>query len=256
MGEPSNAEIHDSYVAALRHVARASPGGAWTELPSWLLWDAGVGNDAFNIAIPRASLRDPAAALDEAEEWFAARDCDFRLSLRDDADAAVAAAARGRGFSDWWSEPVMLLHPLSAVFVANAPGASIVRVMSEAHLELYGDVEPATVGGAEREVARGVMATPGCSLWVATVKGEPVARAVAIASGRLVRVNNVFVAPAWRRQGLGTAVTAAAVDGGRGAGTEAACLAASEMGEPLYRSMGFLTRYRQLSLHAPARLRR
>jgi GNAT superfamily N-acetyltransferase len=96
-----------------------------------------------------------------------------------------------------------------------------------------------------------MMASPGCSLWVATLRGEPVARGLGVFEGRLIGIKNVYVARDWRRRGLGMAITRAIIEHGARLGAEAACLEASEMGRPLYERMGFVKRYHLLALRSP-----
>jgi ribosomal protein S18 acetylase RimI-like enzyme len=54
-------------------------------------------------------------------------------------------------------------------------------------------------------------------------------------------VYNIATHPAARGRGVGTAVTAAAVEAGRSWGCDRVVLQASPMGESLYRKMGFRT---------------
>jgi predicted acetyltransferase len=54
-----------------------------------------------------------------------------------------------------------------------------------------------------------------------------------------------------RRRGIATAMTWAAVQAGREWGCAAATLQASEMGEPVYRAMGFETVARYVTFEEP-----
>lgn len=58
--------------------------------------------------------------------------------------------------------------------------------------------------------------------------------------------------PAWRRRGVGRAMTAAALRAASGAGAASACLSAREAGASIYRSLGFETAGRATQLARPA----
>lgn len=58
--------------------------------------------------------------------------------------------------------------------------------------------------------------------------------------------------PAWRRRGVGRAMTAAALQAAAAAGAASACLSAREAGASIYRSLGFETAGRATQLARPA----
>ncbi|MEU0188085.1 GNAT family N-acetyltransferase [Streptomyces sp. NPDC006207] len=71
------------------------------------------------------------------------------------------------------------------------------------------------------------------------VEGEPVATALMLDRQGVAGVYVVSTAPAHRRQGIGAAVTQAALGAGRERGLRIGTLQASSMGAPVYRRMGF-----------------
>jgi ribosomal protein S18 acetylase RimI-like enzyme len=78
-------------------------------------------------------------------------------------------------------------------------------------------------------------------LVVASLDGNPVSAAAAIGFGRTLGVYAVGTVESARRRGIGRAVTWAAIVAGRSAwGSTLAVLQSSEMGRPLYESMGFV----------------
>ena len=85
----------------------------------------------------------------------------------------------------------------------------------------------------------------GVSIYLATVDGEPVSTAISWLGDRGVGIFNVATPPSLRGRGYGAAVTAAAIEEGFAAGAELAWLQASQLGEPVYRRMGF----RQVDTH-------
>jgi ribosomal protein S18 acetylase RimI-like enzyme len=77
--------------------------------------------------------------------------------------------------------------------------------------------------------------------FVARVDGRIAGTAVAWLSHDVVTVYFVGTQPAFRRSGIGTAVTAAALAAGRERGCRTGALISSAMGESVYRRLGFET---------------
>ena len=86
---------------------------------------------------------------------------------------------------------------------------------------------------------------PGVSIYLGSVDGEPVSTAVALARDGGVGIFNVATPPSLRGRGYGAAVTARAAEDGFATGANVAWLQSSELGEPVYRRMGF----RQVDTH-------
>lgn len=80
-----------------------------------------------------------------------------------------------------------------------------------------------------------------CRLFIGYFFGDPVATALAFLAGPTVGVYGVGTLPTCRGRGLGTAITSAAIEWGARQGAQTAVLSASELGEPVYRRMGFKT---------------
>jgi GNAT superfamily N-acetyltransferase len=76
-------------------------------------------------------------------------------------------------------------------------------------------------------------------LFVGRVDGRVVACSMAFVGGGAVGLYAVGAVPEVRGQGYGSAATLAAIDWGRDQGVELAILHASELGEPVYRRLGF-----------------
>lgn len=250
MGRPTNRELHASHLAAARAVADLAPGAASADLGPWFVYDSAVGNQEFNVALVRGRVRDPGTALNEAACWFAARGEGFRLALRSDADAGLIAAARERGFHEWWREPAMVLWPLLEP-PRTPPELRIAEVRDASSLALFEAMDTDQGRAPDWSIARQAMELPGVRLYVGFVGRRAVARAMGMLHGRMVRIANVYVRQEWRRRGLGAAITAAAICGGMQLGAQAACLEATDMGYPVYRRMGFEHRYDMVALRLP-----
>jgi GNAT superfamily N-acetyltransferase len=76
-------------------------------------------------------------------------------------------------------------------------------------------------------------------LLVGRFDGEPVATSLAFVGGGAVGLYGVGTAPDYRGRGFGGAISAAAVEWGRGRGERIAILHATTMGAPVYRRLGF-----------------
>lgn len=93
----------------------------------------------------------------------------------------------------------------------------------------------------------------GCRTFVARdASGDVAGTAVATCYGRAGWIGHVFVRPDLRRAGLGTRLTTVAVGNLRTAGCESILLAATELGRPLYESLGFRTESCYHELRGPA----
>ena len=76
-------------------------------------------------------------------------------------------------------------------------------------------------------------------LYVAYVGGEPAAVSELFLGGGVAGVHMVATAEAFRRRGLGMALTWTALEEGRRRGMKTGALQASAQGQPLYERLGF-----------------
>jgi predicted acetyltransferase len=74
---------------------------------------------------------------------------------------------------------------------------------------------------------------------VARVDGRAVATSLGFVGGGAVGIYGVGTVPDARGRGYGSAVTLAAMDWGAEKGADLAILHATELGEPVYRRLGF-----------------
>jgi GNAT superfamily N-acetyltransferase len=94
------------------------------------------------------------------------------------------------------------------------------------------------------------VARPGVQV-LARLDGEPVGCGSLFEAGGFAWVTNIGTIPAARRRGVGAAVTGRTLSIARERGHRRAFLAASLMGEPVYRRMGFVTTCRLGRLTRP-----
>lgn len=238
--EPRAADMHANYVHSLGRIGRLGPDGESEQVGPLLCINAGIGVSRFNIAVVTAPVQDPRRAVRDAIEWFGARGLNLRFDLRGKEDARLIAAATVERFQFWWREPTMLLEPLPA-FDPGPPEMEVREVISPEDRSLYCDAdgEEYTDQAFQLGMVAAAAEMPGVSMHLGLVDGRPVARSMAIMTGDLVGVHNVYVAPSKRGGGYGTAITSAAIDAGRRAGAVAACLESTEAAFNMYQRMGF-----------------
>ncbi|MEO8541317.1 MAG: GNAT family N-acetyltransferase [bacterium] len=241
MAHPTPDEMHELYCLALGRVAGLGPGGCAERVGPWLCVDAGLGVSKFNIGVVVEPVTRPRPALREAMDWFAARGINARLDLRGSVDGGVLAASIVEGFAFWQREPAMVLYPLPERFGMAPPQLQVVEVSDSVTLEQYCSVDREEFGDQEFQMlmAEKAKELPGLSMHLGLLDGRPVARAMAITSGQLVGVYNVYVPPSQRGDGFGKALTVAAIEAGRARGASAASLESTVLGFPLYESLGF-----------------
>lgn len=95
---------------------------------------------------------------------------------------------------------------------------------------------------------------PGCDVVVADVDAEVVGTGVTTRNGPVGWIGTIWVAPAWRGQGLGRTLTEATIDAAEAGGCRSLVLVATPAGQPLYERLGFEVRTRYRTMEAPGRL--
>jgi ribosomal protein S18 acetylase RimI-like enzyme len=132
--------------------------------------------------------------------------------------------------------------------LAAPAGLRVARVADAAGVEAWLDAgqqarTPAPLRAAAAEAARGLALAPGAPLrhYVAWLAGQAVGKATLfldVAAGT-AGVYGVLVHPDWRRRGVGTAVTLALLREAHRLGYRLGVLAATALGEGVYRRLGF-----------------
>ena len=248
------ARVDANLVAFGRHLASRAPGGGLEERGDVLLV---AGDDPtpviVNSAFTIGADPDPASILPAAAAFFGRRGHGYGLWTRAHADAALEAVLPAAGFVTVITLPVMVLEARPTPRPAP-PGAEIQRVVDLAGVEDFrvadragfasDDEDRAAVESAFRDPAS--LLDPDVAGFVAYVDSVPAAAAMSFTALGVTRVGWVGTVPAYRRRGLGDAVTRASVLAGFDRGATVAALESSPMGVPLYRSMGFreITTYR------------
>jgi ribosomal protein S18 acetylase RimI-like enzyme len=219
-------------------------------VPSWRASSFGKVTAVFSgIPVPFLNMAvmpsGPAARsdLEAALDWLAAFGLPYSAQLAVDGEASLRDAVQARGLVAGERVPGMLLE-LAGMEPPVATGGLVVRrVDDQAAREEHLDVFCAGFGMA-REMAEPIFAAvvpppEGLEVLTGYQGGQAVATAMGCVIGDTVAVFNVATLPERRRQGLGFAMTWAAIGFGLARGCTAAVLQSSPDGLSVYQRMGF-----------------
>ncbi len=215
----------------------AEDGGVW-------LWSCGLPVADFNVAFPKAPVRDLDACLARAEAFFAPRDFPWRVTARRELAERHGPALVAAGFEEGERFPAMTLGPLPEPR-RHPPGLEVREVAGPEDLARFQDTAfrgfglPGELGG--KFITEAFLALPHARMCLGLVDGEPVCTAAVVMSGELIGVYWVATLESHRGRGLGEAITWAAIEMGRRRGGTWCCLQASALGRPVYERMGFAT---------------
>jgi N-acetylglutamate synthase len=177
------------------------------------------------------------------------------IELRNGHTPTFERIARSLGFTNEQPIPGMVARRDELVVVVG-PKVAIERVADREGLGAAAAVAAAGFeappGSLDPLYTTDIAAIPGLSTYVATVDGRPVSTAISWTGDGGVGIFNVATPPEYRGRGYGRAVTQMAVTDGFAAGAALAWLQASEMGDPVYRAMGFRQVEKYLILGRPA----
>lgn len=223
------AEIHDD------------PGLLWYSVPTTSSWFNGASRTDLEPAAADKAIRmvvDALHPLGRHVRWHlgpSARPTDFPRRLAD------------AGFEP--TEATGMAVQLSAVSRPPQPkGLEISAVRDEEGLLAWLDAFSRSFGskplGREHPWFTpfghlGFDAEAPCVLFVGWVDGEAMTTSLGFVGGGAVGVYGVGTVPEFRGRGYGSAVTLRAMDWGRERGADLAILHATELGEPVYRRLGF-----------------
>jgi hypothetical protein len=233
--------IADGMVAAW--LARVShlEGHAVLEHDGIVVALSGLPDPELSVALVAREPADPLGALARAAWWFRMHGMPLGVDVERGRHPAVDHAVETMGLARVVSRPAMAVEVSRVEPPERHPGLELHHVVDASELRSMAALETASFGTApavaERIFAPSALARDDVSLYLATFEGAPVAMAYVHAHERALGVFGVATAPAFRRRGFGTAITAFAIhDGGQ---ADLAWLQPSEVGVPVYAAMGF-----------------
>jgi len=176
---------------------------------------------------------DPEHLVEAARAFFG--NAGFDIAVESDTAPAFEERLKAHGWVIDEEEPSMLLQPIPETPQAPA-GLDIHHVSTDAELD---DFLRITRTGRRWIPSLEAARDPNVALYVGYVNDTPVATSRINVMGEVGDINGVETLPCFRRRGIGTALTWAAVAAGHERGCTAITLSASPMGYPVYLKMGF-----------------
>lgn len=235
------AALHDNYRAAFVGLADRRAGGETARFGQVAVASAGLPFPEYN----RAFVFDPPSGedLDAAVSWLRDRDGPYWVTTTTPVIEAVDGFPAAFDLEKSHDDPGMVLWPLTEIPLRRPP-AAVVSVTDEPTLDEFVSVFTAVFDRpAESTVQayRPLLSDERTGMFLGRVDGQAVACGVLSRTDRVAGVYAVGVREAFRRRGLGEFMTWEVLRAGRDAGCRIGVLQSSELGYPLYESMGFET---------------
>jgi GNAT superfamily N-acetyltransferase len=185
----------------------------------------------------------PRATVDWCVDWFTRRGMGPAIELRVGEYPEVEEDVAARGFRVVVRRPAMARYPIGGLDTNDPPRVTVRPVRDEADLAAYQAVQ-AEAFDMSPEVAAAFLPwaavqTPGLGMFLAAYDDVPCATAGTSVSPYGAGIVGVATLAAYRRRGLGRAVTAAAVRWGERQGADLAWLYPTAMARRLYEGLGF-----------------
>lgn len=243
----------DPYVTHAAWAPARTPGMRVLADDALVLVDSGLACDTFNhVCRTRLDGADAAARVRAAVAHFRDAGRPFSWWVRPaDRPHALCALLEAAGLAAAESEVVMTCDDLAALAALATPavpaGVGIVRARDARTLADFATVNAENWSPPDADVVRfydraaGALLADDCPqrFHVAYLDGVPVATAEVTLAGGSAGVFNVATRAAYRRRGIGGAVTAHALRDAHSAGARRGVLEASADGVGVYARLGF-----------------
>ncbi len=230
-----------------RPVFERFPDGRTDRAAGCVRWMSSVQLPLFNGVIGMPDGEDLDASVDAVLEPFDTGRIPVLWILPAD-DPAIVSILRARGFHTNGA-PGMTIDLEELPPLERPAGTSVEEVddvpdalRDAATIALTTNGLPADTADPYLEALDGLPDRTTLRTFLAIREGEPVATSTLIAAAGVAGLYNVGTVTEARRTGLGRLVSIAAMAAGREAGYRVGVLQSSEMGEPVYRAMGFAQR--------------
>jgi len=247
------AAVHKGLLLGPSPLLRHNPGGRSAEIEGVVLSHWGPHGPALNKVAVVASSPPLPRIVELADGFFGPESGGFGIVLEADAGHPVEAELRAAGWEVFEDEPALLLPSIPAPPPLPA-GLEIRRVCDSESRRDMGRVlaagfgSPTAQGMAELSPdaleslvpSLACASDPEVALLVGYLDRKPVSSAVLFAVGPIAGIAGVATAPAYRRRGLGMALTWEALHHGEARGCTCAALAGLGASYDLYRKMGFI----------------
>jgi GNAT superfamily N-acetyltransferase len=241
--------MEENLLSHFSYLARQTRGMEVIDTPEYLLVNSGLPSDNFNIIYCRGPWRASCkAALRKAIDSFRPRGFPFAVWVGPESQAAFSATLLELGLKQGPPETGMLLR-LGAFTTPTSPlGLTIEQVGDAARLGHFARVIAADDLPPDTSIveqffrqAHDALLSPDCpvTLFVGYRGGQPVATCEVLIADQMAGVYSVSTLKAHRRRGIGSAMTARAVQEAIRRGCRLAALQASAEGKGIYAKLGF-----------------
>jgi GNAT superfamily N-acetyltransferase len=218
-------------------------GGEVAERGGLLVTATRLADETLNCAFVTRPLPDPDGTLRWCAGWFAERGMRMGVEVRTGEDPATEDWLARHAFTVVVRRPAMALWPLAVPHLPLPPRVAVTEVLGGADLAAFqaiqAEVFDMTPAVTEAFLPERAVATEGIRFFLARHDGVACATAATTLSEHGAGIVGVATLPAYRRRGLGRAVTSAAVAWGAARGAGLAWLFPSAMARPLYEGLGF-----------------
>lgn len=243
MSDTELARIASFMPAAWRRRVAAC-GGVVHEVDGLAVCLTGVPLAPFNPTLIEDLPRDPDAAIEEAERHYEDTGLSLGIDLESSLHGAVREAAQRAGLTMVESRPGMTVALADVVPVSPPVGVEVFRVEDPALLDEVVDVDAAAFSGDAATtrlfLPDTVLEDPAQRVYAARVDGRLVSVGESTTLDGVIGVFGIATVPAYRRRGLGAAVTTLLLADRRGE-ADVAVLDASDLGFGVYGRLGFRT---------------
>lgn len=239
----------DNLLAHATYGTRAIPRARIAISEDLAMVDSGLPCDTFNF-VCRARLTGPTAdrRIRETLDFFRITGHPFSWWLTPGySPADLPAYLEAAGLVSAESELAMALELSQLMVPAVPPSLEIRRVRTQTDLDHYARLSAANWSPPDRnlidyfQLTGGEFLRPDAAEWLylGLIDGQPVATADLTVGGGVVGLYNISTVPAFRGQGIGSAMTAAPLLEARAAGHGTAILQAAPDGVRIYQRLGF-----------------
>lgn len=234
-------DVNDNLRIGMERLSEHVPAGAVRRFGSITAASAGFPIPIFNrvFVFDAPSHGDLSAAV----EWMNGRAVPFWVTATDSTVDTVANLADDIGLGKADTQPGMAMASMDAVPRSESP-VNITEVSDVDELHDFSRVSSSVFEMPEevaKRVDRTALEVEAVHSFLGTVDREPVACGTLIRTGDVAGVYTIGVREGFRRQGIGKTMSGEVIRAGREMGCDVAVLQSSEMGYPLYESMGFET---------------